>query len=77
MGSEGCGGDRVFPRDEGSARLGTIQLTQRPYWEHVLNQFSLSHITPRNTPLPVGIVLDASMSPKTDLKRKKMDDKPY
>ena len=24
--------------------LGTIRLTQRPYWEHVLNRFDLTHI---------------------------------
>ena len=56
---------------------GTVRLSQRPYWEHVLNRFSLEHITPRNTPLPVGIVLDSNMSPKTDSERKQMDDKPY
>jgi hypothetical protein len=38
--------------------LGTIRLTQRPYWEHVLNQFDLMHITSWNTPLPLGIILD-------------------
>ena len=58
-------------------KLGTIRLTQRPYWEHVLNRFSLTHITPRNTPLPVGIVLDTNMSPKTDSERAAMYDKPY
>ena len=57
--------------------LGTVRLTQRPYWEHVLNRFSLTHITPRNTPLPVGIVLDNNMSPKTDSEKKLMGDKPY
>jgi hypothetical protein len=56
---------------------GTNRLTQRPYWEHVLNRFDLSHITPRNTPLPVGIVLDNEMSPKTDSERREMKDKPY
>ena len=56
---------------------GTIRLTQRPYWELVLNRFSLTHITPRNTPLPVGIILDNNMSPKTDSERKSMTDKPY
>jgi hypothetical protein len=56
---------------------GTIQLTQRPYWEHVLIRFSLTHITPRNTPLPVGIILDSNMSLKTDSERKRMEDKPY
>ena len=57
--------------------LGTIRLTQCPYWEHVLIRFSLTHITPRNTPLPVGIILDANMSPKTNSERKKMEDKLY
>ena len=47
------------------------------YWEHVLNRFSLMHITPRNTPLPVGIILDSNMSPKTHLEKKSMQDKPY
>ena len=56
---------------------GTICFTQRPYWEHVLNRFSLTSITPRNTPLPVGIILDSAMSPKTDSERKQMIDKPY
>ena len=56
---------------------GTVRLSQRPYWEHVINRFSLEHISPRNTPLPVGITLDSNMSPKTDSERKQMDDKPY
>ena len=38
--------------------LGTVQLTQCPYWEYVLHCFGLDNITPRNTPLPVGIILD-------------------
>jgi len=56
---------------------GMIRLTQRPYWEHVLNRFKLTDITPRNTPLPVGFTLDQNMSPKTDSERKDMVDKPY
>ena len=56
---------------------GTIRLTQRPYWEHTLNRFRLEHITPRNTPLPIGINLDNNMSPKTDSEKRSMDDKPY
>ena len=58
-------------------KLGTIRLTQRPYWEHVINRFHLDGITPRNTPLPTGITLDKDMSPKTDSERSQMDDKPY
>ena len=57
--------------------LGTICFTQRPYWEYVISQFGLDHITPRNTPLPAGIQLDSSMSPKTDSERKEMKGKPY
>ena len=56
---------------------GTIRLTQRPYWEHVLNRFDLVDVPPRNTPLPVGLVLDQNMSPKTESERKEMGDKPY
>src|SRR5277367_4613666 len=60
-------------------RLGTIRLTQRPYWEHVINRFHLAHVIPRNTPLPAGITLDSNsnMSPKTDSEKKTMNDKPY
>ena len=57
--------------------LGTIWLTQRPYWEHVVSRFHLEHITPRNTPLPTGINLNSNMSPKTDSEKKEMRDKPY
>src|SRR5271155_1847855 len=57
--------------------LGTIRLTQQPYWEHVVNRFCLEHITLRNTPLSTGIILDSNMSPKTDSEKKEMDDKPY
>ena len=56
---------------------GTIRLTQRPYWEYVINRFSLEHITPRNVPLPAGILLDGNMSPKTDSEKEIMNDKPY
>jgi hypothetical protein len=56
---------------------GTIRLTQRPYWELVLNRFNLTSVPPRNTPLPVGIILDQNLSPKTDSERKEMADKPY
>lgn len=58
-------------------KLGTIRLTQRPYWEHVLARFNLENVTPRNTPLPIGIILDSNMSPKTSSEKKGMDDKPY
>jgi hypothetical protein len=57
--------------------VGTIQLTQRPYWEQVLASYQLENIIPRNTPLPVGILVDNEMSPKTDSERREMKDKPY
>ena len=56
---------------------GTIRLTQRPYWEHIINQFNLEHITPRNTPLPTGINLDSNMSPKTESEKRAMNNKLY
>ena len=56
--------------------VGTIRLTQRPYWEHVINRFDLGHIPLRNTPLPVGILLDTNMSPKTESETKEMVNKP-
>ena len=56
---------------------GIVRLTQRPYWEHVINFFSLDGVTSQNVPLPPGIMLDSNMSPKTDSKRKEMNDKPY
>ena len=44
---------------------GTICLTQCPYWEHVLSRFGLKNVIPRNVPLPVSIILNNNMSPKT------------
>ena len=58
-------------------QIGTIRLTQRPYWEHVLTRFHMDNVTPRNTPLPVGIILENNMSPKSDSEKKEMDGKPY
>ena len=56
---------------------GTIRLSQRLYWEHVLNRFELTGVSPRNTPLPVGFLVDQNMSPKTDSEKREMADKPY
>lgn len=56
---------------------GTIQLTQWPYWEHVISQFALEVVVPQNVPLPPGIALDNNMSPKTQSKKESMKDKPY
>ena len=56
---------------------GTVRLTQRPYWEHVMSRFDLAHVPPRNTPLSTDTVLDSNMSPKTDSEKEAMADKPY
>ena len=42
------GGTEYFlgMRVQQDLKLGTVHLTQRPYWEHFLNRFSLTHITP-------------------------------
>src|SRR6266540_1394462 len=56
---------------------GMIWLTQCPYWEHIINHFDLAHLPPRNMPLPVGLILNANMSPRTDSDRHQMRDKPY
>ena len=37
----------------------------------------MDDVTPQNTPLPVSIVLDSSMSPKTNSEKKEMDNKLY
>ena len=56
---------------------GIIWLTQWPYWEHIIDQFNPDGVTPRNTPLPAGIIPNNNMSPKMDLETKSMNDKPY
>lgn len=58
-------------------KSGMIQLSQRPYWEHVANCFILKNVPLRNTPLPLGIVLDQDMSPNTKSEKEQMADKPY
>jgi len=57
--------------------VGMIRLTQCPYWEHIINRFDLAHVTPRNVPLPVGLILENNMSPKTDSEKQQMLDKQY
>lgn len=57
--------------------LGTIWLTQRPYWKHIITCFNLESIVPRKVPLPTSIVLDSYMSPKTESEKREMDGKPY
>ena len=52
---------------------------QAPFPLYLITLFAwnIPVISPRNTPLPVGIILDNNMSPKTDSEKRKMDDKPY
>ncbi|SJK98299.1 uncharacterized protein ARMOST_01564 [Armillaria ostoyae] len=42
---------------------GMISFSQHPYWENVFSDFNLTHLTPRSTLLPVGIILNHSQSP--------------
>ncbi|KAF5391957.1 hypothetical protein D9757_003238 [Collybiopsis confluens] len=56
---------------------GTVTLSQRAYFEQVLTRFKLNNITPRNTPLPIGIQLNADMAPITETEKREMKDKPY
>ena len=58
-------------------KMGMIQLTQWPYWEHVISHFDLENVVLRNVPLPTGIVLDSNMSPKTESEKQEMKNKPY
>ena len=50
-------------RDKGT---GTISLSQSTYLQCVLEQFGMADCNPKSTPLPPGIVLSKSDSPKTD-----------
>jgi hypothetical protein len=56
---------------------GTVTLSQRAYFEKMLIDFGLENVKLRSTPLPVGIVLDSSMSPTTPEDRAQMIGKPY
>lgn len=56
---------------------GTILFSQHPYWESVLEDFNLTHITPHSTPLPVGITLNNSQSPTMQAEHNEMATIPY
>jgi hypothetical protein len=56
---------------------GTVTLSQRAYFEKMLTDFGLENVKLRSTPLPVGIVLDSTMSPTTPEDRALMVGKPY
>jgi hypothetical protein len=56
---------------------GTISLSQRTFFERMLEEFGMADCNPKSTPLPVGIVLSAKDCPTTDEDRRYMVDKPY
>ncbi len=56
---------------------GMISFSQRPYWENIFNDFNLTHLTPRSTPLPVGIILDHSQLPTTQAEWDEMEEHLY
>jgi hypothetical protein len=56
---------------------GTITLSQRTFFERMLEQFGMADCNPKSTPLPVGITLSESDCPSTDTDRAYMKDKPY
>lgn len=58
-------------------KAGTVRLSQRPYWEHVIERFGLQHIPPRSTPMPVGMTLDSTMAPSSSDEEEEMRGKPY
>lgn len=55
----------------------SITLSQKTYLTRVLERFKMTECSPRYTPLLSGIILTAEMSPKTDIDRAFMVDKPY
>jgi len=57
--------------------MGAISLSQEAYLCHVLERFGMLHCNVKSTPLPSGIILCESNSPKTDNNHRYMKDKPY
>jgi hypothetical protein len=56
---------------------GTITLSQRTFFERMLEQFGMADCNPKTTPLPIGIVLSENDCPTTDADKAYMKDKPY
>jgi hypothetical protein len=80
MGYKRRGGDGIFSWNESTAGPQSRNDKANPttlLGARVLNHFQLENVIPRNTPLPVGILLDNEMSSKTNSERKEMRDKPY
>lgn len=51
---------------EQNLEAGTVRISQRKYFEGVLERFSMLDCKPVSTPFPVGIKSSKKMSPKTD-----------
>jgi hypothetical protein len=64
-------------RVEKDNKTGAISLSQEAYLRRILERFGMSHCNAKSTPLPSGITLCESDSPKTDDDRHYMKDKPY
>jgi hypothetical protein len=58
-------------------KAGTVRISQRKYFEDVLERFGMTDCRPVSTPFPVGTKLTKEMSPKTDEERKVIVGKDY
>jgi hypothetical protein len=56
---------------------GTVQISQRKYFESILKQLGMADCRPVSTPFSVGTKLTKEMLPKTDEERKVMASKDY
>jgi hypothetical protein len=56
---------------------GTIRISQRKYFEGILERFGMADCKPVSTPFPVGTKLTKDMSPKTAEERKVMAGNDY
>jgi hypothetical protein len=59
------------------AAAGTITISQRSFFERMLEEFGMADCNPKSTPLPAGIILSESDCPTTEEDRRYMADKPY
>lgn len=64
-------------RVEKDKSTGAISLSQEAYLQRVLERFGMQDCNAKSTPLPTGIILSESDSPKTEEDRHYMKDKPY
>lgn len=64
-------------RIEKDEHTGAISLSQEAYLRRVLERFGMLQCNAKSTPLPSGIALSESESPRTEDDRQYMKDKPY